>query len=85
MPAPDGLGIVRLVSIDHDRGKPVWLQLVDILTAELDRMPAGAMLPSVRTIMQTYGVSDGTVKRAMRELRDLGVVRTYQGRGSYKV
>ena len=45
-------------------------------------MSTGAMLPSVRTIMQTYGVSDGTVKRAMRELRDLGLIRTYQGRGS---
>lgn len=81
----DDLVTVGWVSIDHDHGKPVWLQLVDILKAELDGMSTGAMLPSVRTIMQTYGVSDGTVKRAMRELRDLGLIRTYQGRGSYKI
>jgi len=31
-----------------------------------------------------YGVSDGTVKRAMRELREQGLVRTYQGKGSFK-
>ena len=42
------------------------------------------MLPSVRSLMQTYGVSDGTVKRAMRELREQGLIKTYQGRGSYK-
>jgi Bacterial regulatory proteins, gntR family len=47
-------------------------------------MEDGAMLPSVRTLMQTYGVSDGTVKRALRELRDEGRIRTYQGRGSFK-
>ncbi len=61
------------------------MQLAGILRAELDTLDSGAMLPSVRTIMQTYGVSDGTVKRAMRQLRDDGLVRTYQGRGSYKV
>jgi DNA-binding GntR family transcriptional regulator len=42
------------------------MRLADVLKAELTRMPEGAMLPSVRTLMQTYGVSDGTVKRAMR-------------------
>jgi len=72
------------VSIDPDHGAPVWVQLADILRAELARMDAGAMLPSVRTLMQTYGVSDGTVKRAMRQLREEGLIRTYQGRGSYK-
>ncbi len=72
------------VTIEHDRGAPVWVQLHGILRAELDRMETGAMLPSVRTLMQTYGVSDGTVKRALRELRDGGLIRTYQGRGSYK-
>lgn len=72
------------MTIDHDRGGPVWMQLADILKAELARMESGAMLPSVRSLMQTYGVSDGTVKRAMRELQAQGLVKTYQGRGSYK-
>jgi GntR family transcriptional regulator len=72
------------VTIDHDAGGPVWMQLHTILVEELASMRPGDALPSVRTIMQTYGVSDGTVKRAMRELRDQGLVRTYQGRGSFK-
>ncbi len=60
------------------------MQLAAILRAELERMQAGAMLPSVRTLMQTYGVSDGTVKRALVQLRAEGLIVTYQGRGSFK-
>ena len=80
----DDLATLGIVAIDHDRGGPVWMQLADILKAELARMEPGAMLPSVRSLMQTYGVSDGTVKRTMRELREQGLIKTYQGRGSYK-
>jgi Bacterial regulatory proteins, gntR family len=43
----------------------------------------GQILPSVRTLMQTYDISDGTVKRALRQLRDEGLIITYQGRGSF--
>lgn len=80
----DDLVTLGIVTIDHDRGGPVWMQLAEILKAELARMESGAMLPSVRSLMQTYGVSDGTVKRAMRELREEGLIKTYQGRGGYK-
>lgn len=63
----------------------MWMQLAAILRAELERMPSGRMLPSVRHLIQTYEVSDGTVKRALRQLRDEGLITTYQGRGSFKV
>jgi Bacterial regulatory proteins, gntR family len=43
----------------------------------------GAPLPSIRTLQQTYGVSDGTVKKAVQVLRDEGLVRTVRGRGVY--
>ena len=75
------------MTINPDHGAPVWIQLhaTPAGRANPARMEVGAMLPSVRTLMQTYGVSDGTVKRALRELRDEGLITTYQGRGSYKV
>jgi DNA-binding GntR family transcriptional regulator len=82
--AQESLATLGTVTIDHDRGGPVWMQLAAILRAELDQMETGAMLPSVRSLMQTYDVSDGTVKRAMRALREEGRIKTYQGRGSYK-
>ena len=61
------------------------MQLADILRDELGNMPSGRMLPSVRTLMQTYEVSDGTVKHALAQLRDEGLIVTYAGKGSYKV
>jgi DNA-binding GntR family transcriptional regulator len=33
--------------------------------------------------MQTYGISDGSVKRALAALRDDGLIETIKGRGSY--
>ena len=66
-------------------GKPIWMQLADILRDELGKMPSGRMLPSVRTLMQTYEVSDGTDKHALAQLRDEGLIVTYAGKGSYKV
>lgn len=71
--------------IDHHAGEPVWSQLTGILRGQIERgaIPPGKLLPSISTLMQTYGVSDGTVKRALRKLRDEGLVSTVPGRGSY--
>jgi DNA-binding GntR family transcriptional regulator len=77
---------VWAVPIEPDAGgKPIWMQLADILRDELAKMPAGRMLPSVRTLMQAYEVSDGTVKHALAQLRDEGLITTYRGKGSFKV
>ena len=43
----------------------------------------GKLLPSTRTLMQRYEVSDGTVKRAVAQLRAEGLVKTEPGRGVY--
>ena len=42
----------------------------------------GKLLPSTRMLMQTYEVSDGTVKRAVAALREEGLVQTVRGPGS---
>lgn len=71
--------------IDHQAGEPVWSQLAGILRRQIDRgdIAPGKLLPSISMLMQTYGVSDGTVKRAIGALRDEGLVETVPGRGSY--
>jgi DNA-binding GntR family transcriptional regulator len=71
--------------IDHTAGEPVWSQLAGILRRQIERgtIQPGKLLPSISTLMQLYGVSDGTVKRAIRALRDEGLVSTVPGRGSY--
>jgi len=71
--------------IDHQAGEPVWSQLAGILRRQIERgdIAPGKLLPSISQLMQTYGLSDGTVKRALGGLRDEGLIDTVQGRGSY--
>lgn len=71
--------------IDHEAGTPVWQQLADILRGQIKRgeIAPGKLLPSIRTLTQTYGVADGTVKRAIAALRDEGLVKSITGRGTY--
>jgi DNA-binding GntR family transcriptional regulator len=59
------------------------MQLAEILRGDIAGMQKGQILPSVRSLMQTYEVSDGTVKHALRQLRDEDLIITYQGRGSF--
>jgi GntR family transcriptional regulator len=77
--------VVSMEEIDHHAGEPVWSQLAGILRGQIERgaIPPGKLLPSISALMQIYGVSDGTVKRALRALRDEGLVSTVPGRGSY--
>ena len=71
--------------IDHDAGEPVWSQLAGIIRQQICRgdYEPGKLLPSVRTLAQTYGLSDGTVKHALGELRAEGLVEPAAGRGWY--
>ena len=50
---------------------------------ESGEIAPGKLLPSQRTLMQRYEVSDGTVKRAVAKLREEGLVETETGRGVY--
>lgn len=73
--------------IDHDSDIPVYLQLAEILRDKIRRgeLQPRRPIPSIRTLQQTYEVSDGTVKKAVQVLRDEGLVRTVLGRGVYVV
>jgi GntR family transcriptional regulator len=71
------------MSINHDGGGLVWMQLADILRDRIAHMERGQLMPSMRSLMQEFEVSDGTVKRAMSQLRSEKLIITYQGRGSF--
>jgi DNA-binding GntR family transcriptional regulator len=79
--------MLTVVTIDRDAGRPVWRQLADILRGMIEsgEIQPGKLLPSQRTLMQRYEVSDGTVKHALALLREEGLVDTEQGRGTYVV
>lgn len=51
-----------------------------IISGEL---PAGYMLPSIRTLAKDLGVSVITTKRAYEELENENFIESFQGRGSF--
>jgi DNA-binding GntR family transcriptional regulator len=73
------------VTIDRDGPTPVYLQLAAILRGRIEsgQYPPGRALPSESTLMQEYGVARETARKAVRVLRDEGLVQIVQGRGAY--
>lgn len=71
--------------IEADSDVPVYVQLADILRSKIQDgtyRPHRA-IPSIRTLQQEYGVADGTIQKALRILKDEGLVRTVTGRGVF--
>ncbi len=73
------------MSIDRDGPTPVYVQLAAILRERIKagELPAGRALPSETTLMQEHGLARETVRKAVRVLRDEGLVQIVQGRGVY--
>ncbi|MFI1796170.1 GntR family transcriptional regulator [Streptomyces sp. NPDC020379] len=66
-------------------GKPRYLQIADDLADQIRTgvLAPGVKLPSESEVMERYGVSQGTVRKAVAELRTAGLVETHHGRGTY--
>jgi len=75
------------VTIDHEGDVPVYLQLAAILRGQIKRgeLAPRRPLPSINRLAQEYGIARGSVEKALRVLRDEGIVRTVIGRGVYVV
>jgi GntR family transcriptional regulator len=71
--------------ISHESAVPVYRQLAGILRDAIDsgQIAAGGSLPSESSLMQAYGISRDSVRKAMDVLRAEGLVVTVQGKGSY--
>jgi len=71
------------VTVDHDSGDYVYEQVARILRNRIEsgQYPTGRIMPSARTLSQELGVSIGSVKHALEELRADGLVETRIGRG----
>ncbi|MFI0796986.1 GntR family transcriptional regulator [Micromonospora rubida] len=70
-----------------DEMSPVafYVQLADLLAKQIEEgtLKPRQPLPSESTLQQEYGVSRGTVRAAIRLLRDRGMVVTFTGRGTF--
>jgi GntR family transcriptional regulator len=67
------------------RGLPLYFRLRNLLEESIraGAFPPGARLPSEHEVCQEYGVSRATVREALRELVDSGLVVRQHGKGSF--
>jgi GntR family transcriptional regulator len=73
--------------VNIDRGSPDW-PYQQVAATLRDRIRAGELgprLPSYMDLAHELGVSPMTVQRAIRVLRDEGLVVTYPSRGTFVV
>jgi GntR family transcriptional regulator len=73
------------VSIDRDGPTPVYRQVAAILRARIEsgELAASRPVPSESTLMGEHGIARETARKAVRVLRDEGLVQIVQGRGAY--
>ena len=72
-------------TIHRDIPQPAWQQLADILRGRIraGRYQPGHAIPSESACEREFGVSRGTCRKALAQLRSEGLVVTVAGRGSY--
>ncbi|MEM7189778.1 MAG: GntR family transcriptional regulator, partial [Pseudomonadota bacterium] len=63
--------------------EPIWQQIRGTLTSEISegRYPAGARLPSEAALAARFGVNRHTVRRALSDMSDAGLVHARRGAG----
>jgi GntR family transcriptional regulator len=76
---------VTEVKIDHQSATPVYAQMAGILRTMIEsgEIEPDRPLPSVKTIMQRWEISQGSAERAIRVLKAEGLVHSVQGKGVF--
>ena len=72
-----------MAAIDHDSAVPPYRQLAAILRGQIESGKLAGRMPGEKTLMQEYGLALGTVLKAVKLLRDEGLIETVPGWGSY--
>lgn len=64
---------------------PSYLEIADDLAERIEsgQYAPGTWLPTYTALARMYSVSTATIQRALLVLRTRGVIRSYQGKGSY--
>ncbi|WP_314416384.1 winged helix-turn-helix domain-containing protein [Streptomyces kroppenstedtii] len=64
-----------------------YVKLADAIEADIasGKLPQGAAPPGERAMTELYGVSIGTVRRTIVELRKRGLVATLPAKGTYVI
>jgi GntR family transcriptional regulator len=71
--------------IDHESAVPVYRQVAAILRERIEAgtYQPGRRLPSVRDLVQEFGIAQLTARKALRVLVDEGVAEMTPGMGTY--
>ncbi len=66
---------------------PVYQQVAGVLRARIEagEIRPGRPVPSESSLMQEFEIARETARKAVRVLRDEGLVQIVQGRGAYVV
>jgi GntR family transcriptional regulator len=75
------------MALDHQSGRPLYVQLADLIESRIrsGEYAPDRMIPASLRLAEEYGIAHMTVRRAMRELRERGLIYTVSGKGSYVV
>ena len=71
--------------IVHEGPVPIYVQIVRYVTSHIEdgTWQPGHRLPAERAMAAEWGVAYLTIRRAMAELRERGLIVSVQGRGTY--
>jgi DNA-binding GntR family transcriptional regulator len=69
--------------VDLESPVPLYVQLADILRAQIRDGTLVSKVPSIRTLAQAYGIANVTAARALELLRDEGLIVSAKGKGYY--
>ncbi len=69
----------------HAGALPKYIQLSELIIREIDagRLLDGERLPPEREMARAYGTSVGTLRKALADLEEKGLLRRVQGSGNY--
>jgi DNA-binding GntR family transcriptional regulator len=71
--------------INPDSPEHTYVQLADLIEAEIRAGNLRGKIRAERDLAEGYGVAYTTVRRAMAVLRERGLIKSIQGRGTFVI
>lgn len=74
-----------MITIDYKSRLPVYEQIKNQLMTliQIGVLKTDQQLPSIRSLSSETGVNVNTVKRAIQDLEEMGIIYSVPGRGSF--
>ena len=71
------------VSVDPESPDYIWRQVADLIAERIRQGVYTSRLPSEGALAQEFGIGRNTVRHAVEDLRDRGLVITVPQRGTF--